>query len=111
MAWTNGGHTHVPTNVRNAMLQRDNNQCTATLQTGGRCPETTHLEAHEPDQTHQQRTPTLDDVVTLCHWHHNRITQAQAAQARRGKPNTSLKPAETHPAYRVKADPEPPPPF
>ena len=95
MPWVNGGRTHVPTTTRQRMLDRDGHQCTARMHDGTRCTETTRLEAHEPTQAHLVRTPTLDDVVTLCHWHHNLVTQQQARAARPRR--TQQRPTETHP--------------
>lgn len=98
MAWDNNRPTHVPTPLRDACLTRDGNQCTATRHDGTRCPETTRLEADHRTPTHQGGPTTLDNLTTLCHWHHNRKTQREAAQARQRPPDTH--PSETHPAFR-----------
>ncbi len=103
MAWENNRPDHVPTKVRDACLKRDNNRCTATLRTGGRCTETTRLEAAHITQWQPGERTTVDIVRTLCHWHHNRITQREAAEARakaqQHRPSSSH-PRETHPALR-----------
>ena len=80
MPWDGHRPHHVPSKVRAAALERDGHQCRATLQSGGRCPTTTQLEAHETDQWKPGRTVTVDDVVMLCTFHHNLLTQQQAAQ-------------------------------
>ena len=102
MAWENNRPTHVPTAVREACLTRDNNRCRAIQRNGQRCPETTRLEAAHIGQWHEGEQTTVHMVRTLCHWHHNRETQAQAATARRNaKPKPSAtRPHETHPALR-----------
>lgn len=103
MAWENGRPNHVPQRVREACLTRDNNQCTATLKAGGRCSETTHLEAAHITQWKPGETTTINMVRTLCHWHHNRETQQEAAKARtaaRRNTPTPTHPHETHPALR-----------
>lgn len=82
MPWENSRPTHVPTRVRQAALQRDGNQCVETLSDGTRCPATNNLEAAHLAQWQAGEETTVNDVRTLCHWHHNRETQAQAAHAR-----------------------------
>lgn len=98
MAWENNRPTHVPTQVRQACLTRDGNRCVHALRNGTRCPATTHLEAaHLPGrQWHEGERTTVDMVRTLCRWHHNRETQAEAAQARGRKPSAKH-PREKHP--------------
>ena len=101
MVWESGRSSHVPPRVRVAMLERDGYQCTARLVTGERCPATERLEAHEPDGWWEGKVVTVMDVITLCHWHHNRETQRQAAQARRRKPPPpAKKPRPRHPGLR-----------
>lgn len=98
MPWDNKRPTHVPKRVREAALLRDNHQCRATLQTGARCPELTNLEAHETDQWQPGRTVSVDDVVMLCPFHHNIITQQQAARARVSTPQIrDTRPPVKHP--------------
>ena len=96
--WEHSRPTHVPAHIRRAALERDAHQCTAPLQDGTRCEETTRLEAHELVQWYEGRVVRLEDVTMLCHWHHNRITQRQAAAAR--KPRTTMRPTEKHPGLR-----------
>ena len=98
MAWENSRPTHVPTAVRDACLNRDGNRCVAILNDGTRCPETqTHkLDAAHTKSWQQGERTTVDMVRTLCHWHHNRETQAEAARARRTRPSAT-RPREKHP--------------
>ena len=103
MAWENNRPDHVPTRVREACLQRDGHRCVAIQHDGKRCPETTKLEAAHKTQWQQGETTTVDMVRTLCHWHHNRETQAEAAKARKANAArlpTATHPRETHPAFR-----------
>lgn len=101
MAWDKNRPTHVPTRIREACLTRDGTRCTAALRDGTRCPETrpTHLEAAHLGQWRQGERTTIDMVRTLCTWHHNRETQAQAARARKPKGSARM-PTEQHPALK-----------
>lgn len=96
MPWENSRPTHVPTRIRDACLTRDGHRCTATLNTGQRCPATTNLQAAHTTQWQPGEQTTVDNVRTLCHWHHNRETQTQAATARRPRPSATRR-AEQHP--------------
>jgi hypothetical protein len=98
MPWTNT-QKHVPTSVRKAALERDDHHCTATIQrTGDRCPEVTQLEAHELTRWYPGKVVTVDDLQILCAWHHNLITQQQAALGRKASPRAgSTRPQEKHP--------------
>ncbi len=102
MAWENNRPSHVPTAVRDACLQRDGHRCTQTQRDGTRCPETTRLEAAHLTQWREGEQTTVSMVRTLCHWHHNRETQKQAAEARsKAAPKpSSTRPTEVHPAFR-----------
>ena len=98
MGWKNSNEKHVPTSVRRTVLERDGHQCTATGRDGERCPQVTQLEAHHLDRYALGETTHPDQLVTLCHWHHMRITQRQAAEARRANPTpTTRRPPERHP--------------
>lgn len=97
MTWERGRPTHVPTTVRTACLNRDGHQCTQTMRNGQRCPETTNLEAAHWNAWQPGETITVDHVRTLCHWHHNRETQKQAAQARGANQGSVTHPRERHP--------------
>lgn len=103
MPWENSRPTHVPTKVRQACLTRDGNRCTVTLQAGGRCTETTNLEAAHIGRWSPDENTTVDDVTTKCHWHHNRETMQQAADARKqsgqAKPS-ARRTTEVHPALK-----------
>ncbi len=99
MAWEQGRATHVPTAIREACLTRDGHRCTATLNDGTRCPATTNLQAAHHGQWNPGERTTVDMVRTLCHWHHNRETQQQAATARR-RPPSANHPREQHPGRR-----------
>lgn len=100
--WERNRPTHVPTPVREAALTRDGHRCTAVMQNGHRCPETTSLEAAHKGRWAPGERTTLDMVRILCSWHHNRETQQQAAAARKAKrtPPPTIHPREQHPAFR-----------
>lgn len=101
MAWENNRPNHVPTRVREQCLARDGNRCTQIQRNGTQCPETTRLEAAHISQWKPGEQTTLNMVRTLCHWHHNRETQREAAAARAKLTRpTSNHPRETHPALR-----------
>lgn len=98
MPWENNRPNHVPKRIREQCLQRDGHQCTATTRDGHRCPETTRLEAAHIRPWQPGETTHPDNIRTLCHWHHNRETQAQAQEARkRAGIATEKRPKETHP--------------
>lgn len=100
MNWTSNPK-HVPKKVRDEVLDRDGHQCTAITRDGDRCREGVHLEAHHLGRWAPHEKTTPDMLVTLCHWHHNRITQQQAADARRANPTPREKrPGEKHPGLR-----------
>lgn len=99
MPWDRSRPTHVPPSVREACLTRDGNRCTAILNTGVRCPSTTQLEAAHLQRWRPGERTTVDMVRTLCHWHHNRETQAEARQQQRPRPSAKH-PREQHPGLR-----------
>lgn len=91
MAWENGRPTHVPTPLREACLARDGHRCTAALRDGTRCTETTNLEADHIRGWRQGEQLTVDQLQTLCAWHHRKKTQGEAARAR-AKARASIRP-------------------
>lgn len=98
MPWDNNRPTHVPTRLRQACLDRDGHQCVAITRDGNRCPETTNLEADHIAQWEAGEHTSLDNLQTLCWWHHNRKTQAEALAAKRRKGIiTERRPSERHP--------------
>ena len=101
MPWENSRPTHVPASVRAACLERDGHRCVAMLSDDTRCPATENLQAaHLKRWTPGERT-TVADVRTLCHWHHNRETQQEAATARLAARGPSARhPRERHPGRR-----------
>lgn len=101
MTWTPGKPKHVPSHVRRAVLARDGYQCTAIGREGQRCPQGVNLEAHHVTGYTPGETTTPDMLTTLCSWHHNRITQQQARQARLNNPTPGVRrPPEPHPGLR-----------
>lgn len=102
MPWESNRPHHVPAKLRAQMLERDGNQCRATVQrTGQRCPETTQLEAHELTRWYPGKVIPLHDLLTLCSWHHNLETQRQATQARKASPPPrDTRPPVRHPGLR-----------
>ena len=100
MAWST--RKHVPTNVRNACLARDGNQCTATMRTTGpRCPETTNLEAAHWEQYDPTIETTVEMVRTLCSWHHQTLeTKWQAAKGRANGRKYPYRRPERHPGLQ-----------
>lgn len=101
MPWENNRPKHVPKQIRDACLMRDGYRCTAMLVTGERCNASDQLEAAHFVQWSAGERITVADVRTLCHWHHNRETQAQAARARSTMASPSaLRSREIHPAHR-----------
>jgi hypothetical protein len=102
VAWEHSRPTHVPARIRSEMLDRDGHQCRATVQrTGQRCTETGSLEAHELTRWYRGKTVLVEDLLTLCHFHHNLVTQQQEAQARKASPPPrDTRPPVRHPGLR-----------
>jgi len=92
--WKTGG-THTLTDAtRKRILNRDQHQCTATMRdTGRRCPATSNLEVDHITPYSQGGTDQDNNLRTLCHWHHLKKTEAEAAQGRQAK-----RPKPKHPA-------------
>lgn len=96
MAWTNTTK-HVPTPLRQACLRRDGHQCTATMNDGTRCQQTTNLEADHIHGWTPGETLTVDMLQTLCTWHHKQKTARESAEARRRNPPVQYRRREQHP--------------
>jgi len=112
MPWDNGPSRTSTTawkTTRTRIIERDSHQCTATRQDLARCPETTNLEVDHIIRPELGGTDDDSNLTTLCHWHHNRKTQAEAAASRTTR--SIMRPPEVHPALRTRAKPEPPAPF
>jgi 5-methylcytosine-specific restriction endonuclease McrA len=91
LSWTSQGRD-LPTNwrtIRRAILQRDQHRCTWIQTDGTRCPETTRLEVDHIANPNDHRP---DNLRTLCHWHHARVTAAQSHRAKQAKTPTSQHP-------------------
>ncbi len=95
MAWSDEQRTgkRVPAALRDATLTRDGHRCTALLSDGSRCRATTRLEADHIVPSHLGGPTVLSNMTTLCHWHHNRKTQREAAAVRRA----TTRPGQRHP--------------
>lgn len=84
--------------IRAAVLERDGHRCTATLRDDTRCAEpgtdVDHIDRHGGDG--------LDNLQTLCGWHHRKKTAQEAAEARAAQaPKPTLRrPREQHPGLR-----------
>lgn len=68
--------------IRAQVLRRDGHQCTWTEPDGTRCQATTALEC---DHIGDRDNHNLDNLRTLCSWHHGKRTAAQALAARIAK--------------------------
>jgi len=97
MSWDSGRPTHVPPEVRRAVLDRDQHRCTATLTDGTRCRVTqdSKLQIHHLLRYGAGGPTTAENLVTLCHWHHNRETQREATETR-SKTRAALRAGPDH---------------
>lgn len=95
MPWDNSPRRkELPPNwhkLRGEAKAQAGGQCQALLRDSTRCPEQ-GTDAHHPDRNDHTT------LVWLCAWHHNRITQQQAADARRQRQQQASKPK--HPGLR-----------
>lgn len=90
--------TPLPPNwvvLKKATHDRDGWQCRAIRRDGTRCPVTHHLECHH---TGDNTDHTLENLITLCSWHHERVTSQQANAARSRV--TEQRPRPKHPGLR-----------
>lgn len=93
MAWTSTGRD-LPGDWKTRTRQvkdRDGWRCTWTTD-GQRCTETTRLEV---DHIGNPNNHHLDNLRTLCHYHHAKRTALQAAAARKLPPRNRT--PEPHP--------------
>lgn len=86
----------APPAVRHAVLTRDGHQCTA-LDNGQRCTQTA-TEVHHVIEDSRGGEATPDNLVSLCAWHHRKLTAAHAHSIRHRI--TTKRPAEPHPGLR-----------
>ena len=98
MAWSSSRPKHVPRKLREACLARDGHRCTAAMRDGSRCAQTTNLEAHHIAGWQPAERLTVDQLVTLCSWHHKKVTAAQSAAARAAAAQSRARPRKKHPA-------------
>ena len=99
MAWNTTRKETLPPDwprLRLAVFERDGHQCTYTRRdTGRRCSETKRLEC---DHVGDRMKHSMDNLTTLCHWHHLRKSGSQGGKAAALRPRRELKlPTETHP--------------
>ncbi|MFF2495838.1 HNH endonuclease [Agromyces sp. NPDC058064] len=102
MPWSNTPtRTSTPAwkRLRAQVFKRDGNQCVARMADGSRCPETTNLECDHIVNVKQGGTDELDNMQTLCKWHHQRKTSREANAAPRPR-RTTKRPPEAHPGLR-----------
>jgi 5-methylcytosine-specific restriction enzyme A len=80
--------------LRQATLHRDAHQCVSPLRDGGRCPEP----ATDVDHITRGDNHALENLQSLCAWHHKRKTQQEAQAARAALPRvTEKRPTGKHP--------------
>lgn len=83
--------------TRHRILHRDQHQCTATLPDGTRCP-TPATDVDHITPAHLGGTDHDTNLASLCDWHHQRKTAAEAnAIPRPGRFQSTRRPPEPHP--------------
>ena len=92
--WGKGRKKHVPTKLRNQILNRDNHTC--KIQKPG-CTHTA-TEVDHITNIRQGGTNYSDNLQAVCHTCHKRKTQQEAAQARAKNRRSAQYPQEKHPA-------------
>lgn len=99
MGWTRNPNitTRAWQRLRRTILQRDGGQCTVTEQ-GARCASPA-TEVHHRLEYADGGTDHPDNLVSICTWHHRRITSAHANATRWARQRTT-RPAEPHPGYK-----------
>lgn len=80
------------TQLKRATHKRDGYQCTWIEHDGSRCTVTTDLEC---DHIGDRDDHSIDNLRTLCTWHHAKRTAAQAVAARLR--HTRARPPRRHP--------------
>lgn len=76
---------------RQARLQLDGFRCTATMRSGSRC----HDRATDVDHHRGRDHHELEDLRSLCSWHHDRKSSREGAAAR--TPLSERRRPEAHP--------------
>lgn len=76
---------------REQRLEFDGYRCTATMRSGSRCRDRATDVDHHRGRDHHE----LDDLRSLCSWHHDRKSSREGAAAR--KPQRERRRPEAHP--------------
>lgn len=110
MAWTTSDRRdRLPDDWairRVRVLRRDGYRCRATDSQGVRCD----VRGNQVDHIERGDNHDLDNLQTLCEWHHKQKTAAEAAEVRKAKGYpTQRRTAEEHPLARAKQRSEPAP--
>lgn len=101
MAWgKKSGRTHpLPSDwrrIRAAVLQRDGYRCTHIRgDNDQRCPD----RATDVDHIGDDNNHTLDNLQSLCRFHHARKTSSETAKKHRKKQETPLHPSQMLKSY------------
>lgn len=98
MAWSEGASDRAPrlpsdwSTRRVRVLRRDGYRCMARDSTGARCGQP----ANQVDHIVAGDDHSLDNLQSLCRWHHARKSSAEGAAARRPRARQARDP-EPHP--------------
>ncbi len=68
---------HVPAHIRRAVWERDGGRCRHPLASGGVCGSTVRVEVHHHTSRHRGGPPTVENLTTLCRFHHDRETRRE----------------------------------
>jgi hypothetical protein len=72
---------HVPAHVQRAVRERDGGSCQFPLASGGVCGSRVRVELHHRRSRHRGGLPTVENLTTLCGFHHDLETRKEFGDA------------------------------
>lgn len=93
--------------LRSAVFQRDGNRCVIIKASGRRCWD----RATDCDHIGDRDDHSIENLRSLCSWHHQRRSSQQGNAARAEKAKILLRPKERHPGLLPEGQKLPPPKF
>jgi len=72
---------HVPAHVQRAVRERDGGRCQFPVASGGVCGSRVRVELHHRRSRHRGGPPTVENLTTLCGFHHDLETRKEFGDA------------------------------